>query len=217
MESKTYETGFFKKLDAALYYIGEFLLAFVLFYPVVAVAKGVLSDPAGRQSELGQFLSFSPQLLALASFMAFMYTVVFSKIKFKYIFMLCAAAFLPVAGIMLGRGFWPLFFGPAAALLLLWLAAKKSVFIHNLFIGGFNFFVQSFRPYEESIETFESIFSTGPGEKENKDGRIFERGPGGRAQYEANKFIALAMAAVFIGLFAAASIGGIMLITAVLK
>lgn len=214
MESKTFETGFFKKLDAILYYAGEFLLATMLFYPVIAVAKGVLSDPVARESELGQFIRFSPEFLALAAFMAFVYTVVFSGLKFKYIFIICAAVFLGIAGIALGLGFWPVFVGPVAVVLMLWLAAKKAVSVHNFFVGGFNFFVKSMRPYEESIENLDSIFSDGPG-AEKKQGQYPLSPAAKREEYELNRMFAVLIAFVFIGLLAALSIGGIWLLAAV--
>lgn len=213
MDSKTYETGFFKKLDAVLYYIGEFLLAVMLFYPVIAVAKGVLSDPGARESELGHFLRFSPEFLALSVFMAFTYTIVFSKLHFKYIFIICAAVFLGIGGIVLGLGFWPLFLGPVAAVLLLWLAAKKVVLVHNFFVDGFNYFVKSMRPYEESIENLDSIFSDGPG-AEKKNGHYPVSPAGKRADYELNRLLAVMIAFAFICLLAALSVGGIWLLAA---
>jgi hypothetical protein len=81
-------------------------------------------------------------------------------------------------------------------------------------VDGFNYFVKSMRPYEESIESMDSIFSDGPG-AEKKQGNSPVSPAGKRVDYELNRLFAIMLAIAFIGLLAALSAGGIWLFAAV--
>lgn len=207
---KVYETGFFKKLDTVLYYAGEFLLGFLFFYPVITVAKGVLSDPEARHSALGNFLSFSPEIVLLALFMAFVYVVVFSGLHFKYIFALCVVVFVSVSAVVLGQGYWMIFAGPAAAVLLFWIVSRKVAALQNFFVDAFNFYVKSLMPDDGGQEAFDTIFSEGLA-VEKKNRHFIPQKVRRQAKSVLNRMLALLMAVIFVAALAALSFGGLIL------
>ena len=193
-----------------MYYIGEFLLAFVLFYPVVAVGLGVLSDPEARNSELGRFISFSPEIIILALFMAFTYTVVFSGLHFKYVFAVCAAVSVSVCAVVLGQGYWMMFAGPAAAILLLWLMSKRVNSVRNILIDAFNFYVKALSPDDSPQESIDTIFSEGLA-PEIKKRHLIPAGLKRKAKHAFDKLLAVMMAAAVVIFLGALSFGGLIM------
>lgn len=182
MSIRTYDSRFFRILDTILFFIGEFLLGFILLFPLFYVWFKVSSTPgeAGRGSALGQFVTFrnGTALITIAG-LALIHSIIVMSINATALIYLSLLAFIFV--IYLGFGLAGML-GLAAAALAVF-AVGRNVRLNNFFVDGFNMLIKRWKKAGmKKMPGQDSIFPVG--------GERWEKAEGGQT------FAALAILAI---------------------
>ncbi len=177
MDSWLYNSRGFKALDTAVFFIGEFLFGFLLFFPLVYVWYNVVTTPGieGRDSAIGLFFTFrTPTLIVTAAGLALVNSIITMTIDARALIYLSMIAF--IFAIYIGFGWAGLII--MAMLIILARLAWKNTAIYNHFVDNFNFFIGRWRLHREDREPErESIFSDPVGPRARRGAfRFFSHG-----------------------------------------